>query len=166
MCVVHKENSDLHKENKHTMNDLLFTSQFLKQNFETIKDNLEECAHDYDDYRNVIKKPLLAGIVAGDNGRARRLEPTDFTDIGYELGYLDNNLAELIAFEYGMAIGYFEDLTEAAQWLVSDEEDFERIADHLADDLEDVTAEQLAESPMTITLAMALIDSYIPESDR
>ena len=93
MGVVHKEDSNLHKENKHTMNDMLFTSQFLKDNFETIKNNLEECAHNYDDYRNVIKKPLLAGILAGDNGRARRLEPTDFTDIGYELGYLDNNLS-------------------------------------------------------------------------
>lgn len=148
------------------MSNLIFTSNFLKENFDSIKENLKECAHDLDAYHKVIEKPLLAGIVAGDNGKVKRLETTDFIDIAYDLGYNDSDMAELSAFEYGMAIGYFEDLTEAAQWLVSDEEDFDQIARHLTLDLEDITAEELAQSPMKITLAMAFIDSYVEEFER
>lgn len=71
-------------------------------------------------------------------------------------------MSHLVAFQFGFYIGMFQSLSEAAQHLIVEEEDYHRLSNHLKENnMGDISAKQLQRHSMNITYALAFIDSYV-----
>lgn len=147
------------------MTTAIFHSGYLKDNFYEIKELISKNAFNNGMRYQEIEPALLAGIVAGDSGKEKGIDPTCFDSIITMMGYTDSDMTSYIACEFGLAIGYFESVDFAVQYLFSSKEDFARVAQHLTTySLETVDADQLRQNQADIKLAMALIDSYFVDA--
>lgn len=130
------------------MEELVFTSDYLKNNFEEICENVESRADAYaryEFYNEHFKIPFRAGLKAGDNGLVRRLRIEDVEDIAETFGYSEDDQAAFIAFKFGFATALHEDMFAAAEEVLELDDytdDLERIVSYRQEYGEEVTADE------------------------
>ena len=130
------------------MEELVFTSDYLRNNFEEICDHVWSSADTYvgfDFHDDYFKIPFRAGLKAGDNGRVRRLRIEDVENIAETFGYSEDDQVAFLAFKFGFATALHEDMFAAAEEVLEIDDytdDLERIVSHRQEYGEEVTAEE------------------------
>lgn len=139
----------------------IFSSTFLRNNFEDMVETMDTYALDKDRFHK-FSTPIYHGMMTGDNAKAHGVGDNEFYTIADALGYSVDNMSHLVAFQFGFYVGIFHSMSQAAEHLVVEEEDYHRLSNHLKENnMGDISAEQLQRHSMNITYALAFIDSYV-----
>lgn len=139
----------------------IFSSTFLLNNFKDMVETMETYALDKERFYE-FSTPIYHGMMTGDNAQAHGVGDNEFYTIADALGYNVDNMSHLVAFQFGFYVGMFHSLSQAAEHLVVEEEDYQRLSSHLKENnMGNISAEQLQRHSMNITYALAFIDSYV-----
>lgn len=142
----------------------IFSTSYLCKNFENIVETMNAYALDKEHFHD-FSTPIYHGMMVGEKAydhNAHNVEENDFYHVAYILGYDDDNMSHLVAFQFGFYIGMFQSLSEAAQHLIVEEDDYQRLSLHLKDNnMGDISPAQLQRHSMNVTYALAFIDSYV-----
>ena len=139
----------------------IFSSYYLQNNFQSISDDLRSYAIDHKRF-DEIAPFIYHGMMVGENARSRGMDEESFYTVADSMGYKEDNLSRLVAFQFGFYIGLFSSLAQAANLLVEEEEDYKRLSEHLENsDMGTISSKQLQSHPLNITYALAFIDSYV-----
>lgn len=108
-----------------------FASEFLKNNFETVCETVEDAAKEYkchDVYSEHFEVPFREGLKAGDDEATRQVYPGGVDEAAEKHCYSENDPAEYVAFKLGYLTAVAESLDTAVSTIL---------------DLEDYTGEYL-----------------------
>lgn len=139
----------------------IFSSTFLLNNFKDMVETMETYALDKERFYE-FSTPIYHGMMTGDNAQAHGVGENEFYTIADALGYNVDNMSHLVAFQFGFYVGMFHSMSQAAEHLVVEEEDYQRLSAHLKENnMGDISVDQLQRHSMNITYALAFIDSYV-----
>ena len=138
-----------------------FRTEFMRNNFHRIIAELEEAAYNDPRCERVILPAFLSGLTACDGAGEDGMQLSDIYDVAFMLHVNQDCTAHIESFVFGAATALLQSLDEAATWMLIDEEDYIRIAQHrTAVAGVEITAEAVRDMPV-LDAALALLDSYI-----
>lgn len=143
-----------------------FRTEFMRNNFHRIIAELEEAAYNDPRCEKVILPAFLSGLAACDGAGVSATNPdgmqlSDIYDVAFMLHVNQDCTAHIESFVFGAATALLQSLDEAAAWMLIDDEDYIRIAQHrTAVAGVEITTEAVHDMPI-LDAALALLDSYI-----
>lgn len=138
-----------------------FRTEYMRNNFHRIVAELEEAAYNDPRCERVILPAFLAGLAACDGAGESGMQLSDIYDVAFTLHVNQDCTAHIESFVFGAATALLQSLDEAAQWMLIDEEDYIRIAQHRTEVAGvEITTDAVREMPV-LDAALALLDSYI-----
>lgn len=143
-----------------------FRTEYMRNNFHRIVAELEEAAYNDPRCEKVILPAFLSGLAACDGAgisedNLHGMQLTDIYDVAFTLHVNQNDTAHIESFVFGAATALLQSLDEAAEWMLIDEEDYIRIAQHRTEVAGvEITVDAVHDMP-ALDAALALLDSYI-----
>lgn len=138
-----------------------FRTEFMRNNFHRIIAELEEAAYNDPRCERVILPAFLSGLAACDGAGEDGMQLSDIYDVAFMLHVNQDCTAHIESFVFGAATALLQSLDEAATWMLIDEEDYIRIANHRTEIAGvEITTNAVREMPV-LDAALALLDSYI-----
>ena len=138
-----------------------FRTEYMRNNFHRIVAELEEAAYNDPRCERVILPAFISGLAACDGAHEDGMTLNDIYDVAYTLHVNQDYIAHSESFVFGAATALLQSLDEAAEWMLIDEEDYIRIAEHrTAVAGVKITVDAVHDMP-TLDAALALLDSYI-----
>lgn len=138
-----------------------FRTEYMRNNFHRIVAELEEAAYNDPRYERVILPAFLSGLAACDGAAETGMQLTDIYDVAFTLHVNQDCTAHIESFVFGAATALLQSLDEAAKWMLIDDEDYIRIANHRTEIAGvEITTAAVREMPV-LDAALALLDSYI-----
>ena len=138
-----------------------FRTEFMRNNYHRIVAELEEAAYNDPRCERVILPAFLAGLVACDGAAETGMQLSDIYDAAFTLHVNQDCTAHIESFVFGAATALLQSLDEAAAWMLIDDEDHIRIAQHRTEIAGvEITTAAVREMPV-LDAALALLDSYI-----
>lgn len=138
-----------------------FRTEYMRTHFHRIVAELEEAAYNDPRCEKVILPAFLAGLAACDGAADTGMQLTDIYNVAFTLHVNQDCTAHIESFVFGAATALLQSLDEAAAWMLIDDEDYIRIAQHrtAVADVE-ITVDAVREMPV-LDATLALLDSYI-----
>ena len=138
-----------------------FRTEYMRNNFHRIIAELEEAAYNDPRCERVILPAFLSGLAACDGAAETGMQLSDIYDVAFTLHVNQDCTAHIESFVFGAATALLQSLDEAAAWMLIDDEDYIRIADHRTEIAGvEITTDAVREMPV-LDAALALLDSYI-----
>lgn len=138
-----------------------FRTEYMRTHFHRIVAELEEAAYNDPRCEKVILPAFLAGLAVCDGAHEDGMTLNNIYDVAYTLHVNQNCTAHIESFVFGAATALLQSLDEAAKWMLIDEEDYIRIAQHrTAVAGVEITTDAVHDMPV-LDAALALLDSYI-----
>ena len=138
-----------------------FRTEYMRNNFHRIVAELEEAAYNDPRCERVILPAFLSGLAACDGAVETGMQLTNIYDVAFTLHVNQDCTAHIESFVFGAATALLQSLDEAAAWMLIDDEDYIRIANHrTAVAGVKINTAAVREMPV-LDAALALLDSYI-----
>ena len=138
-----------------------FRTDYMRNNFHRIITELEEAAYNDPRCEQVILPAFISGLAACDGAHENGMTLNDIYDVAYTLHVNQDCTAHIESFVFGAATALLQSLDKAAEWMLIDEEDYIRIAQHRTKVAGvEITVDAVHDMPI-LDAALALLDSYI-----
>lgn len=138
-----------------------FRTAFMQDEFVRIVETCQQCAYDDTRFNDVILPALITGLAACDGAQDDGMQLRDIDEVAYTLHIDGDDLPTIEAFGLGAAIAITQSIERAAEWMLIDEEDFERVRIHRQTHEDALITDADVRAMPSLDAALALIDSYI-----